>query len=308
MGRGTIGEAVDHICLTPVGAAGRDVQRLYRRARRLQHDPLSFLAAYRLTEKVRAEDVVLLATGAGAPPELPFGETDGPLGTVILARALHRGLGARPYVLAEDRNHAPIQAVLEVAGEDYPIISTPCGEDFGRHPLLAELKPEALIAVEKLGPNPKGVIHDMRGRDTSQSHTSLRGLFDAAKERGILTLGIGDRGNEIGFGLLFQDASRPVVKTGRCQCPCLGGIACDVQTDLLVVSSLSNWGAYGVVRCLEALTGRRLLHDPMDETAMLQAAVGAGARDGVTRSSTLTVDGTSLAVQQAVLTLLNAIR
>jgi hypothetical protein len=208
-------------------------------------------------------------------------------------------------VIAEERNHRPIQAVLEVVGGDYPLISTPCGEELRGYPLLAERKPAALIAVEKLGPNPKGVIHDMRGQDASRSHTSLRGLFDGAREQGVFTLGIGDRGNEIGFGLLFQESSRPPVRTSRCQCPCQGSIACDVQTDLLVVSSLSNWGAYGVVLCLEALTGRRLLHDPGEEEAMLQAALGAGARDGVTRASTLTVDGTSLAVQQAVLTLLS---
>lgn len=64
LGRGKIGEAVDHICLTPVGAAGRDVQWLYQRARRLQQGPLSFLAAYRLAEKVRTGDVVLFATRA----------------------------------------------------------------------------------------------------------------------------------------------------------------------------------------------------------------------------------------------------
>ena len=308
MGRGKIGEAVDHICLTPIGAASADAQRLYRRTRRLQQGPLTFSAARCLAEKVRAGDVVLLATGAGAPPELPFGETDGPLGTVILARALHLGLGAHPYVLTEERNRGPIQAVLEVVGGDYPLLATPCGEELTRSSLLAEHQPAALIAVEKLGPNSKGIIHDMWGQDASQSHTSLRGLFDEARERGILTLGIGDRGNEIGFGLLFQDPSRPLLRANRCQCPCLGSIACDVRTDLLVVSSISNWGAYGVVRCLEALTGRRLLHDPMDEGAMLRAALGAGARDGVTRSSTLTVDGTSFAVQEAVLALLNAVR
>lgn len=308
MGRGKIGEAVDQICLTPIGAAGGDAGRLYRRARRLQQAPLAFSAARRLAEQVRSGDAVLLTTGVGAPPELPCGETDGPLGTAILARALHLGLGARPHLIAEERHHPPIRAVLEVMGGEYPLLSTPWGEEFTGYPLLTELKPKALIAVEKLGPNPKGIIHDMRGQDVSPSHTSLRGLFDGAREGGILTLGIGDRGNEIGFGLLFEEGSRPSLRIGRCRCPCQGTLACDVRTDLLVVSSVSNWGAYGVVLCLEALTGRRLLHDPAEEGAMLQAALGAGARDGVTRSSTPTVDGTSLAVQQAIMMLFHALR
>jgi hypothetical protein len=77
---------------------------------------------------------------------------------------------------------------------------------------------------------------------------------------------------------------------------------------VLVVSSISNWGAYGVVTCLQALTGRRLLHTAKDEAAMLEAAVNAEARDGVTHSLSLTVDGVDLEVQQAVVTLLGALR
>jgi hypothetical protein len=77
---------------------------------------------------------------------------------------------------------------------------------------------------------------------------------------------------------------------------------------VLVVSSISNWGAYGVVTCLQALTGRRLLHTPEDEAAMLGAAIVAGARDGVTHALTSTVDGANLKVQQAVVTLLGAVQ
>jgi D-glutamate cyclase len=303
-----IGEAADQICLLPRGIPGGNEQRLYRAARRLQKAPLTFLAASRLATVLASGDAVLLLTGAGSPPELPAGETDGPLGVAVLARALHQGLGARPVVISEERNLGPMRAVLEVAGVDCSLLAAPCGHEGIGYRLLDELRPTALISVEKLGPNPKGVIHDMRGRDVSASHAAVRGLFDGARDRNILTAAVGDRGNEVGFGLLGDPHVRPRLRAKRCRCPCRGNIACDIRTDVLVVSSISNWGAYGVVSCLQALAGRRLLHTPADEAAMLEAAVKAGARDGTTHAASLTVDGTDLEVQQAVVMLLDALR
>lgn len=303
-----LGAAADQICLLPPGSPAADVQRLYRAARRVQKDPLTLLAASRLASAVRSGDAVLLLTGAGAPPELPFGETDGPLGVAVLARALHLGLGARPSVISEERNLGPVRVVLQVLGQDYPLHSFPCGEEAAAYGVLEEIQPRAIISVEKLGPNSKGVIHDMRGRDVSARHASVRGLFDGAKDRKILTAAVGDRGNEVGFGLLFGPHVTPPLRSARCRCPCRGSIGCDIRTDALVVSSISNWGAYGVVTCLQALTGTSLLHTPAEEAAMLEAAIRAGARDGVTHSATLTVDGSDLVVQQAVITLLRSVQ
>jgi hypothetical protein len=303
-----LGEKADRICLLPRDARGGDVHRLYRTARRLQKAPLTFLGALRLSETVRSGDAVLLMTGAGGPPEFPAGETDGPLGVAVLARALHLGLGARPFAISEERNLGPLRAVLQVTGTRCGLLPFPCGREEAGVRLVEKLRPAAVISVEKLGPNPKGVIHDMRGRDVSASHASVRGLVDGARERGILTAAVGDRGNEVGFGLLTGPGARPRLRTARCRCPCRGTIGCDVRADVLVVSSISNWGAYGVVACLQSIVGRHLLHTPQEEAAMLDAAVRAGARDGVTHASTLTVDGADLALQQAVMTLLAAIK
>lgn len=303
-----VGEETDRICLLPRDARGGDVQRLYRAARRLQKAPLTSLAALRLSEAVRSGDTVLLLTGAGAPPELPAGETDGPLGVAVLARALHVGLGARPFVISEERNLGPLRAVLQERGAACTLLPFPCGREEAGYRLVEELRPAAVISVEKLGPNPQGVIHDMRGRNVSASHASVRGLFDGARERGILTAAVGDRGNEVGFGLLTGPEVRPRLRTRRCRCRCRGTIGCDIRADVLVVSSISNWGAYGVVACLQAIVGRRLLHTPQEEAAMLDTVVRAGARDGVTHAPTLTVDGADLAAQQAVVALLGSVK
>ena len=67
--------------------------------------PLSSLAAGRLCDTLAQGDVVFIATGCGVAPNLPQGETDGPVGAAVLARALMLGFGAR-VVMATEETHA----------------------------------------------------------------------------------------------------------------------------------------------------------------------------------------------------------
>ena len=66
--------------------------------------------------------------------------------------------------------------------------------------LLDELKPSAIITIEKCSPNTRGVYHTGRGTDMSASTAKIGLLVSEARSRGILTIGIGDLGNELGFG------------------------------------------------------------------------------------------------------------
>jgi hypothetical protein len=173
--------------------------------------------------------------------------------------------------------------------------------------MLARHRPAALVVVEKLGENERGVIHDMRGADVGASHASLAPLVAAAKGAGALTVAIGDRGNEVGFGLVVGSLPATALRRRRCACPCGGTILSSVATEALVVAATSNWGAYAVTAALALLAGRQdLLPDPVVEAAVREACVAAGARDGVTREAVPTVDGTSPEAQSAVLTLLRA--
>ena len=58
----------------------------------------ALLAAQRLAERVRPMDVIVLITGALVSP-FGTGETDGPIGTAGLARALSLTMKSRPLVL-----------------------------------------------------------------------------------------------------------------------------------------------------------------------------------------------------------------
>jgi hypothetical protein len=270
-------------------------------------------------------DFVFLLTGAGMPPWLPNGETDGPLGAVSLARALAKGLGARPVHISEERNLGPVVASSIAAGmsvvptdelqqraETAAAIPFPLGETGAlarAKELLDELQPKAILSVEKTGPNEKGVFHTVTGIEIpSDGQAHVYRLIEEATRRGILTVGIGDGGNELGYGLIAEDIKTIQEYGSRCQCPCEGGIATVVSCDVLISAAVSNWGAYGVSACLAyMLEDTEVLHDAHTEYRMLEACATAGAVDGAYGSQILAVDGIDWQTQQSVITMLHSI-
>jgi len=124
------------------------------------------------------------------------------------------------------------------------------------------------------------VYHNGHGLDVSNLVAKTDILIGAARSRGILTIGIGDGGNEIGMGLI-EDAIKRVVPTGaNCGCPCQSGIAAASETDAVIVSSVANWGSYGLEACLAIATDTpKVLHDGTSERSILEASIRAGIVD-----------------------------
>lgn len=285
--------------------------QLYARARHRTDRPLVAGAAAALRRALRPGATVLLTTGL-VTSAIPAGETDGPPGAAVLARALALGGGARALLLAEPTVLPVLAAALAAlaAGErdggrwrelvDLAAFPADLPSAAAEARRLWHAAPVAVIAVEKLGPNARGVIHTMRGEDVTATQARTDLLFRAARARRILTVAVGDRGNEIGMGGLLLPG-RP------CACGCGGSIGCRVPADRPVVALNSNWGCYGIAVAL-ALAARRpaLLHGPRSESRMLRAIVRAGAVDGVTRRATATVDAAPLARQTALLAALQA--
>ena len=289
------------------------IERLYRAARRAVGAPLADAAARALLVHVGPGRRVILMTGL-VTPHIPRGETDGPSGTLALARALILGFQARVLILTEPQVVPVLEegsAALAASEQDGDAWQTrlrirPFPSDPGRaaaasRRLIAVQPPAALISIEKLGPNGHGVVHTMRGEDVTRHQARTDLLFPLATRRRILTVGIGDRGNEIGMGGLLGRAA-------RCACPCRGSIACAVGARYPVAAFTSNWGAHAVTAALAGHLGRpRLLPRPESEARMLRNMVRAGAVDGATRQRVPTVDGTDLALQVAFLGMLHAL-
>ena len=299
--------------------------QLYEAARKKQGEPLTYLAAKALIDNLEKGSEVIIATGAGVPPWLPKGETDGPLGAAVIARAIDLGFEAKPIITGEKRTLEPTIAACEAAGITIVdekrfyershvalVIPYELGEEAGQSrakQMLEKFNPKAIITVEKHGPSASGKYHSIMGIGRSPDLVAnIKFLVELAQNKGIVTIGIGDGGNEIGFGLIYDEV-RKIQKYGsKCQCPCGAGVATVTKTDILVSAAVSNWGAYGVVAMLAfLLKNTRLLQDKEIEYRMLDACVRAGAMDGLYDSQSMYVDGISSQTQLALVTILHEI-
>ncbi len=213
-----------------------------------------------------------------------FPETDGPAGTMVVARALQL-LGFSPVIVAEPFARAYF------ADYDFAVLSVQKTYDERRYrDLIEAFNPVGLISIERCGRNADGDYLNMRGRSVGDLTSSVDDLFLMAQGR-IPTVGIGDGGNEIGMGALL-DAIDATLEID----PCI------VPVDKLILASVSNWGAYGLAGCLEELTGKPLLPTWEDVKAFIDYTVTLGSVDGVSGDNVSTVDGYDIEVSKTVYT------
>jgi hypothetical protein len=238
---------------------------------------------------------VLIATGFVVGGGLP--ETDGPPGAAMLGRALRR-LGAEVRHVTDPLTLPLLTAALKEADEPADVLAF--AEDRAAAArLLAQTRPTHLVAVERPGRTRTGDYLSARGESVAAANPPLDELFVLARRarpRRIVTVGVGDGGNEVGMGNVRARLIRQGALMAR--------IASTVRVDHLVVAGTSNWGAYGIVAALARLTGLPLLHAPALERRLITACVLAGGHDGITRRREPTVDGLGLDVHAAVVELL----
>lgn len=318
-----LGENIDHLInleirtWTPL----QILRKLYDSARQKINQPLAMLAAKRIMESVKPGDSVILGAGFVVDYWLPRGEEDGLVGACTLARILRLGLDARPLILCEEPVIPVITAGCLGAGirtfsyQEYkkiewatavcsfPIDMKKAKEEAIR--ILEEVRPSAIISVEKVGPNEKGVYHTGLGNDMGPVSSKFDILVEEAKKRGILTIGFVDLGNEVGAGFIY-DAIRQILPLGsKCNCGCGGGIASVCETDIGVLACKCNWAAYGVEAAIAALLKNpRLIHTPEDEKRIHFECLRAGMFDGVTLNPSLSLCGIPISVTNGVLEML----
>jgi hypothetical protein len=270
--------------------------------------PLAHRAATGLLASAHRHDTVLIVTGAGSGPLIPNGENDGPVGAAVLARALHWGVGCTPVMVCEPHHATPIVAACEALGVGIrdlgqatrshaggAVVTSPAVQDevgAWAAELLDRLRPAAIVAIERLGPNSKGVVHGSTGLSGWDPLVDLAPLFAAAAERGVFSVGIGDAGNEIGFGRIVDDVRRIQPHGERCQCECGAGMATVVPTDVLVVAAVSNWGACAIEACIAMQLGRLdLQHSPREAERAIVRCLEAGGLEAMYCTQRFFVDG-----------------
>ncbi|NJE62314.1 glutamate cyclase domain-containing protein [Thermococcus sp. 21S7] len=262
---------IAHLINTDVGSRG--VLRVYLDYRRENPNFLHNSAKLFLDNYER----VLIVTGFPIPPEMRA-ETDGPPGALALAKAVET-LGGTAEVLT----YPEVKTALEPFG-----IRFTDAPEIGNYSLV--------IAVETPGRAADGRYYSMSGMEIKRETFDWAVL--GARDLGVPTIGIGDGGNEAGMGNIRNLVSRHV-PNGKM-------IASTVGTDELVLSAVSNWGAYGLVAQASIEFGRKLLPG-WDERMIVRAISKLGLIDGVSKTQTPTVDGISLDIHEGIVELLNAL-
>ena len=317
-----VGEALDRVVTIEaknMGMPHNNLKPMYEAARASTGGrPISMVAAERIHAAVKPGDRVLLLSGAGYAPGMPKGENDGPPGVASLAKILYKGLNAVPVYVAEECHVEPMVASSHAAGlmvKEYRhardqrlgaafIVAPTKQSDVSAwvDKVLDDIRPTVIISAERLGPGVDGVIYSatalpFSGPDTTVEHDTIdiAELVTEGTKRGILTIGIGDHGNEIGFGRIHAAVAKAMPK---------GEILCTrVPTDVLFPAMMSNWGCYAIEAALAFLLGNpALIHPPAQEERILRACLDAGGLEAIFTNTEFVADGldgeTSMACMQ----------
>ena len=322
-----IGEHIDRLITTELKNRGMPhgfLIELYEVARKEAGGrPLTTLAAEGLVRSVGKGDAVFLMTGAGYPPHLPKGESDGPPGAAALARALYWGLGAVPVYVCEANHVDPVIASSEGAHimvKDFadardlrlgaaittaPTSSAEVAE--WAKAVYDEYQPKALISIERLGPNEHGIHNSATGWTIGEETgiVDLTPVVTEAEARGVFSIGTGDHGNEIGFGRIHDDVKRIMPQGAKSQSGTPGGMATVLKADVLIPAMSSNWGAYGVEAALAyLLKNPDLVHSPEMDRAIVTKCIEAGGLEAMYCSTNFLVDNCEGESSMAIVQLL----
>ncbi|HOB04775.1 MAG TPA: DUF4392 domain-containing protein [Propionibacteriaceae bacterium] len=249
------------------------------------------LAAPVLTDLRRAVESLLascgdlrvaILTGFYIPrADPPAAETDGPLGAVQLAAVL-QSLGGRVTVVTDSHCAPVLRGSLDATQPDpgaIPIDLLVCDD-----PAEITLDLTHAIAIERPGRSADGTYRNMYAADISGWCPPLDDWYAAVD---AVTLAIGDGGNEVGMGRLDPALVAAVVASGDVV---QSGVTCDA----LLVGGTSNWATHALSAALVASTGTRTGAACLTEVwcrDVLAAGIHAGAVDGVSAQSTLSIDG-----------------
>jgi len=256
--------------------------------------PDDFVNACRSIAEHPSPNVAIITGFYIAAGKPPAAETDGPPGALYLARGLS-SFGVPVMLLTDGFLRRPLAEGLQFCDleKKIAIFAIPPSETSLSGtwiPVSATLKLTHFIAIERVGPARDDRCYTMRGHDVTDFTSPAHLLIEHAARRTppLVSIGIGDGGNEIGMGKFPFETIERNIANGR-------QIACAVRTDHLIVAGISNWGAYALSAGIGLVRGQSLnpcFFEVEREREILERMVKHGPLvDGVTGEQTATVDG-----------------
>jgi hypothetical protein len=325
-------KGLEHIITLPVFnwdnmVAEIPMQSLYLRLKEILGGSPLRLTAEGLLKASISGDAFVITTGFYVKSSETL-ETDGPIGALAVARALHIASKKVPVLIvptgfANSMTNLCITAGLRPFRYNGALSSIKDGyhaavvEEFPINPKTAEkraseiikqINPTALLSVECPDRNEKGVYHRAKGFDTSEFQAKFPILYDLAHDSGIFTAGIGDFGNEIGMNPLLEMLYGSRESHRVCRCGCGGGIVGSTKTSSSLIANISNWGAYGLADAIALLSGKRdATHTPEMEHRLLVEAAKVGYVDATTGFLDPSEDGSTDHVSSTIVDLMSSI-
>ena len=221
------------------------------------------------------------------------GETDGPLGAANLAFAFE-SIGVPVWLLTDEEAYWVVNAAVTRRGcKCRPLMLPRYEADEFIAAQLDAIHPSHVLTIERPGKARDGHYHNMRGGIIDAMFVDASSIIEAARERGITTISIGDGGNEIGMGALAETIEQYV--------PHGEAICAREVADIALISGVSNWWGWGVSALLSRMYGINLLPSDDMERGMLHEMVLAGSVDGCTKKPEETVDNLPMEVHLGVL-------
>lgn len=262
-------------------------------------------------QSVKKNCIVILSGFPCCVAHTPPTETDGPPGACAIARAavaLHSTKETRVVIVTDECNEEVFAAACQgIDGVELVCFSSDMSKDREEETKLQKLIQDCtcLIACERAGPASDGICYTMRGIDMN-----AKGLiaplhrFVTEKSKNVKFLAIGDGGNELGMGKVYDKiVNNPKIPNGP-------KIACAVSADYLIAASVSNWGGYALAAAAAIVKANQTTNDDsstnlkhwlhkclptdQDEIDLLNRCVAKGCRDGVSGQIEATVDGMPL--------------
>ena len=282
---------------------------LYKAAREYTGMPLCVNAAKKLSDKLSGGGLVYIMTGFVLHP-YEKAETDGFIGSVLLARALNKAFGAKSVIICPEECVAAAEKLSECVGLTlYKSVKEVCENTdsagifvFTKNESQAEKyadsvisqgSPDAVISIECPGANKKGVYHNATGIDVTRLEAKQDILFEKLSKSGVLNISIGDLGNEIGMNAIggYIKEKIPYAGENSCRCGCGGGILAETKAENIITATVSDWGCYSLIAMLAYIVGDcEVMHDAELQKQAMQTAAENGLID-MTGESIPAIDG-----------------
>ena len=208
-------------------------------------------------------------------------ETDGPPGAVAIGFALKQ-LGFEVIYITDKWSFSMIKGLLSEEDTliNFPVTSHNKSNSFSKK-LIEKYSPSMVISIERASLVEDGTYRNWKQEDISKYNAKIDYLFTSS----LFSIGIGDGGNEIGMGNLAEKIKS--IK-GLPEQPSI------TKVDDLIISSCSNWGAFGLIAALSKIKKQNLLLSVDQVKKIIIKSVDLGAVEGLSGKKIYAVDGRGL--------------